>query len=384
MSAKKWITILLAVSMSIMFNTGAFAADPIKVTFLVPDKKWYFWADVASFMEAAAEDLNMELTVVYTESGKNRFATKRLAESIVQGSDKPDYLVTVFLQGIGEGILSAAEAHQVKTFMVNANVPEKEKLQIGTPRTQFKHWIGHMYPTNHNAGYNLAEYLTTQAQAHRPSQPVKMIGFGGPGFSTVAVDRNAGVKQYAERDDVTLSVLAPTDWDRELAYKKTFALLKRHPDTQVIWTGSDGMALGAMKASQEAGRSPGKDIFIGGIDWTPEALVAVKNGKLSATIGGHFMEGGWIMVLLHDYHHGKDFAEMTGLTIVSDFKLIHSQNAPPYLEKFGDQDWSQIDFRKFSRAHNPNLDRYNFELEHVGSLCCQPKQGTSVSQKSTQ
>ena len=58
------------------------------------------------------------------------------------------------------------------------------------------------------------------------------------------------------------------------------------------------MALGAVEGAIRAGREPGVDLFIGGIDWTDEGLAAVAEGTMVVTYGGHFMEAGWALVAL--------------------------------------------------------------------------------------
>ena len=65
------------------------------------------------------------------------------------------------------------------------------------------------------------------------------------------------------------------------------------------------MALGAMEGVVAAGKSPGKDVFIGGLNWDPPALDKVKDGALVTTVGGHFMIGGWALVLLYDYERPR-------------------------------------------------------------------------------
>ena len=48
--------------------------------------------------------------------------------------------------------------------------------------------------------------------------------------------------------------------------------------------------------------------MVGGIDWEPRALAAIRDGDLAVSLGRHFMGGGLLMLLLHDYHRGADFA----------------------------------------------------------------------------
>lgn len=148
---------------------------------------------------------------------------------------------------------------------------------------------------------------------------------------------------------------------------RTTALMKRYPQTRVLWAASDAMALSMADAARAQGRTPGKDIFIGGIDWSDAGLAAVQQGDLVASLGGHFMEGGWVMVLLHDYHHGLDFSASLGSTIRSDMQIINKKNVLAYRKNFGGKNWDSIDFRKFSRVLNPGLKKYDFSLKAVAN-----------------
>ncbi len=92
------------------------------------------------------------------------------------------------------------------------------------------------------------------------------------------------------------------------------------------------------------GLDPGKDILFGGCGWYAPAIKKVQDGTLATTVGGHFMEGGWVMVLIHDYHHGRDF--------ISD----------PIETAMYSIDKSNVEK---SKVHNSNLKKYDFSLEAV-------------------
>lgn len=50
------------------------------------------------------------------------------------------------------------------------------------------------------------------------------------------------------------------------------------------------MALGAMRALEKAGRRPGRDVMVGGMGWTPQALQAIRDGKLVTSFGGYLLQ----------------------------------------------------------------------------------------------
>ena len=61
--------------------------------------------------------------------------------------------------------------------------------------------------------------------------------------------------------------------------------------------------------STNAIRLPGADAWFSGINTSTEALDAIKSGRLTALAGGHFITGAWAVVMIYDYHHGRDFAD---------------------------------------------------------------------------
>ncbi|WP_108651877.1 hypothetical protein [Dongshaea marina] len=68
------------------------------------------------------------------------------------------------------------------------------------------------------------------------------------------------------------------------------------------------------------------------------------------------------MVMLYDYHHGKDFIDDP---VKSRMYPIDRSNVDKYIQIFGRQQWQQIDFRKFSKVLNPNIKQYDFGLDAV-------------------
>ncbi|MFT6122095.1 MAG: ABC-type sugar transport system substrate-binding protein, partial [Oleiphilaceae bacterium] len=289
-----------------------------------------------------------------------------IAKEILNADEKPDYLIFHFQAQVGSHILQAAEKEKVYSFAFNTNTPKADKLDIGVPRGKYKYWLGHMFPNDENAGFLLSSALVNKAiQEGRVDSrgKVQIIGLTGTNESRAALDRNRGLERFTEqRSDVELHQIVDASWDRAKANYATGILLSRYPDTSVVWAASDEMSFGAIQMIEQKGLNPGIDMFTGGFDWTPDGLKAVKNEKMTASIGGHYMEGGWVMVLLHDHYHGIDFAESIGTIIRSKMKVITSSNVQPYLKMHETLGWDDIDFRSYSKKYNSKLKRYRFSL----------------------
>lgn len=264
-------------------------------------------------------------------------------------------------------MLKIAEQAQVPTFVFNAGLLEKDRVCFGGPRQRFKYWIGQMLPNDFQAGYDLANILVDKAlKANRvaPNGRVQVVAMGGPEKDFAAVERKRGFElAMARRKDVEVLQFVPAHWLQDRARRKTSLLLRRYPDVGVIWAASDSMAVGAIDAMRGLGRKPGKDIIVGGIDWIPRALSEIRAGTMAVSFGGHFMQGGWAMVLLHDYHHGIDFA--------ADRIDWRTKMSPVTRANMGDvarsrRNLARIDFRAFSKKYHPEMTRYSFSLEALG------------------
>lgn len=348
-----------------LFSTGAGAA-PMKAAALIPDPpENLFWGNVMSFMNAVAEDLDIELEIVES-LGASTYKLKRDGMKIINSPDKPDYIITGYWIGVTDKLLETAAKKDIGVFIFNTGISAAEQQRVGAPRQRHRHWIGHMMPDDVQAGYQLADILADTARELHPGKgkPIlKVAGLSGTADSSVAADRDLGLQQKVENDpQLEMTAALDTDWRYSTAGKATEELLSRYPDLSIVWTAADALALGAVDILKDKGLQPGVDVVTGGIDWSDDGIRAVKRGDMAATLGGHFMEGGWALILAYDYHNGIDFSEDLGTTIVTPMQAITGRNVDAYVEKIGDQNWRKIDFRQFSKTYNKSLDRYDFSL----------------------
>ena len=288
---------------------------------------------------------------------------------IINSDQPPDYLVTGFWTSATLNLISAAQEKDIRIFIINTGITVREKLFVGTPRTKFKNWIGHMRPNDKRAGYTLADILINDAveQHNNPAtDSLKIAALFGDEFSSVGDDRKDGLLKRLQRDKtLQLTSTFETNWGRESATRTTSEILNIEPETTILWTASDALALGAIEVLKTRNKKPGRDVFVGSFDWTDDGIKAVKTGELSATMGGHFMEAGWALILLYDYHNDIDFTDDPGLSTVTTMHAITKNNVAEYLELIGNRNWNKINFRSFSKVHNPELERYSFSLQSI-------------------
>jgi ribose transport system substrate-binding protein len=103
---------------------------------------------------------------------------------------------------------------------------------------------------------------------------------GQPG-TDAARDRSNGFRQaLAAAPGIKIVASQPANFDRTQGLNVMENILQAHPKVDAVFAADDEMALGAIKAIQAAGLK----VVVVGFDGTPDAVAAVKNGTMYATI----------------------------------------------------------------------------------------------------
>jgi ABC-type sugar transport system substrate-binding protein len=365
-------TPLAAFFLACLLACPAWAETPIKVAFIntlvdpADEPIWsLFDAGYIRSSQAAAKQLNIDFRVIPAFRPETMVAeTERLAN----GPDRPDYLIITIHRGVGTRLLEIAEKAKLPVFVINAGLLEPDRQRVGGPREHYKYWIGQMLPDDEAAGYALAKLLVERAKRDpqlNHQGRVSLVAFSGREVDGAAVQRDLGL-QRAVREDPTIDLVqvVPGNWDRRLARAKIPLVLQRYPEVTAVWTGNDGMAMGSLNGLLSIHRQPGTDIVIGGMNWDADAMHALAEGQLTATMGGHFLECAWALVLLCDYHHGLDFASER-IDWHSEMRALTQENVREYMTRLESMDWSKADYRHLSKYFNPERKAYHFSLDEV-------------------
>ncbi|WP_052659240.1 ABC transporter substrate-binding protein [Pseudomonas sp. LFM046] len=321
-----------------------------------------FWVSYAQFMQAAANDLGMDLEIRFAERNIDLMLDQ--ARDVLQGEHRPDYLVFVNEQYAGPEILRLSRGSGVKLFAVNSTLTPDQQALLGGTREHFPDWIGSMVPNDEEAGYLMARTLLERQQRAAPGRPFDMLAFSGVKQTPAAQHRERGLmRALAEYPHARLRQLVYSEWNRERAYVQGQQLFQRYPDVKVVWCANDEMAFGAMRAASELGRKPGKEVRFSALNNSPETLNAYLDGKISALVSGHFTLGGWAMVLLHDYNAGVDFAKHGGKDREVRLFMALDRNKTARLLRHIEQQGYDLDFRAYSLVGKNGAGDYHFSLE---------------------
>lgn len=337
-----------------------------KLVFLNPaDPKDNFWALAEETLMAASQDLGIDVVVYYAK--RNRELMKRQMKGAVK-KDKPDAFVCQSLKKNGVALLKIAEKAKIPLFMFNAGLVGKDKKKHGEPREKFKYWIGQMLPNDEVAANDLAHKLFEIAGKkgfEKDSGKFHTVALLGLDSDFAGVERKKGLKRaIKENGRVKYYQGVPASWNRKDGKRVFKGLIMRYPKSQIFWAANDQMGLGAIDGAKEANLALNNRIIIGSIDWIPEALNAIKNGELAVSVGGHFLEAAWAVVLVHDYLNGIDFGKAY-LNSNSRMGILTEENIDIYLNNLGQGEWNKVDFSRFSKKRNPSLKAYDFSIDAV-------------------
>lgn len=212
-------------------------------------------------MQDKAKELNVELLVMDSQD-KIETQLSQVDNLVTQKVDAV-ILNTVDFVGLGPAVDQVKGAGiplvEVITFTKNENYD----VFVGTDPKQSGIFMGEM----------LAEVLGGKGN-------VALLQ-GQIGHSA-EITRGQGLQEalFDKYPDIKLITQQTANWNRDEAMRITEDWLQRFPEIDAIAAQNDEMAMGALQAVEAAG----KDIVVMGIDGIPDALKAVKEGRLAATV----------------------------------------------------------------------------------------------------
>lgn len=363
---KKTILILsILIGQFLLLGNTSFASEP-KIAWFRSNSETGFWPMVELFITAASKDLGVDLSI-YTH-GDNPMAIIPNVKKVLANPDtKPDAILIHNFKKRGKEILELSEQYKVPVFVFNAGFSESD--DVGKPREKYKNWIGLMLPDDEYAGFILAKKLMMEARKMNKQGKdgkIHMVALEGNRVSEASNSRVKGLKRAVKGTEFRVLQFFHSKWREPLAREAFELSLIRYPEVSVFWAASDSMAIGVIKAADKRGWVPGKNYVTGGVDLLPRNQEYLESGKLSVSVGGHYAEGAWAIIALYDYLKGYDFAK-TDATVFSTKMGNHTSSEFAELgdlrQKLNKDNISKINFKRFSRAYNPDLKRYNFEFK---------------------
>jgi ribose transport system substrate-binding protein len=126
-------------------------------------------------------------------------------------------------------------------------------------------------------GHKQVEWLAGQTSEARI-----LLLEGAPGVPTGLMRLQGATEELAKHGGLRVLASERANMSRQTATDITPRLLEAHPEADTLLALNDEMALGAISVLEAAGRLEGFRVL--GVNGTPDGLLAIKAGKLDATV----------------------------------------------------------------------------------------------------
>lgn len=262
MLQKRFFIKMMAVAMSTVFM-GASAMAGGLITIIVNNPANPYWYTEGEVAAKTAKSLGYSASVSAHKGDTN--TESNLIDTAITNKSVAIILDPADANGSIGAIKKAVKAN-IPVFLVNAEINQEglAKGQLVSNNAQ-------------GAALGAQEWVRIAGEKGRYVEL-----FGHPSDNNAAT-RSNGYKtvigQYPGWKKVGKQV---ANWDRTMGHDKMQILLQSNPDMTGLIAGNDEMALGAISALEKAGKLD--QVVVGGFDGSPDAVDAIKAGKLAYTV----------------------------------------------------------------------------------------------------
>jgi ABC-type sugar transport system substrate-binding protein len=240
------------------------AQEPLLIAFSVSSLAFPFFQHMINLAEAHAAEIGVELMILDGQQGGQPSSTK-------QSSD----LEAAVTQGVQGVVISPNDVNALQPAIqavIDADIPVVTVDRNVTGADT----LAHVGADNVRGGELQGEYV------------VELLADGGQIFelqgqpgASAAIDRHAGLDAVlAENEQIEVVASETAEFQRERAVTVFEALLAANPAPDAVVCANDDMAFGVAQVASEQGL----DLAVIGFDALPEALVAIQDGQMAATI----------------------------------------------------------------------------------------------------
>lgn len=321
----------------------AFAArDRPTIGVVVPTLAAQFWNTYVSFIRKGADQLGVNLIVLNADNNPDQM-TKSLEDLVARPVD--GIIFTPYWDTAARGLTLAREA-SIPVILTDSYPPFLPQSK------RFPNYLAFVGPSDEDAGRQMGEALFAAMKADPSGK--KVIGVvNGTAGTSVAIDRRKGLTDALKNHpEVQIAGEVDGNFVRDTSQTVFESLYQGHPEINGVWAANGGTAAGVLTALKNDGKALGKDVLVVAMDLNPENVEAVQKGELLFDIGGHWLQGGYALVMLYDAIKGKpvpkddDVIKLKLLPLTRDkvaqFKADFPGGVQPY------------DFKQHSRVYNPD------------------------------
>lgn len=348
---RKYLKGAVVGALGLVAASAASAENP-DIGVIVPTLDAQFWNSYVAFMQKGADELGVDLVVLNADNKPDQMI-KGLEDLVAQGVD--GIIFTPYWATAVPGLTMARDAN-IPVIMTDSYA------DFGPQDPMFPNYLAFVGPSDRDAGRQMAEALFAAIEPAADGKKYIAVVNGTAGTS-VAIDRRAGLQDALDANpDVVVVGEVDGNFVRDTSQTVFESLWQGNPNIQGVWAANGGTATGVMAAITNGGKKPGEDIPVVAMDLNPENVDAVEKGELLFDIGGHWLQGGFALVMLYDHLNGHAIpADVANVKLdllpltqdrVAQFRADFPDGVPVY------------DFKARSKTYNPDAETAVFEMKY--------------------
>jgi ABC-type sugar transport system substrate-binding protein len=271
--------------------TGTTQSKPQLVYFIFTGYAYPYFAPMAEAVKQASSHYpNMDVKIVNANNSASQEITA-IKEAVAAGAKG------IILNTIQESVTSAAmdamkQGVPVITIDRDVSAPGARVAFIGD--------------NDQTLGKLETQYAVNQLEQRNIPKPWHVVVLQGTLGASVTVGRLQGamdvLQPLVDNGSVKIVLNQSADFATDKAQTMISTLLAKTSNIQLIVTGNDAEALGAINALKSHNIVPGKQTFVVGADAQPQSLAAVRDGtQLDTVTHSPFVEAYWAVEAMSNY-----------------------------------------------------------------------------------
>jgi galactofuranose transport system substrate-binding protein len=284
-------------------------------------------------MQSEAQRLGHEL--VYTEAGGSEAKQISDVDSMIAQRVDLIFLAPRSEKPLAQAVLKAKDAG-IPVILLDRDVDH----EIAEPGEDYICFIGSNFIQE---GARAAEWL-----AETMGGTAQIIELEGTTGSSPAIDRQKGFRDYLAGTynpkensgtpaavpeggfpDMVVVASQTGDFARDEGRAVFETLYQANPDANAVYAHNDEMALGAIAALEAQGKVPGQDVVIVSVDGSRDALQAIIDGTLGATVECNPRFGPVAFETLERYAAGEEIPTQ----IINPDRFYDVSNAEEFIDE---------------------------------------------------
>lgn len=323
MTKKALFMMFFLIPTSILFLAGyGCKGDNEKIIGFIPmTMNNEYFVTMVNAAKQEADKLGVSLLVDSGDSHRSAHTQLMIAEEMIE--KKVDAICLVPSSSSSAlAVLTLAASKKIPVINIDTKINEVMLMQAGLKPVPF---IG----TDNYSGAGMGAKYAMDNLNIAGSQVAILTGIDG---QLNAEDRRNGFVDNIKSVEIVTEQTA--NWEMDQGYEVTQKILRAHPEISFLSCGNDGMALGAVQAVKEVGKTD--TIMIFGYDAVPAALDAIEEGEMVATVAQFPAEMGILGIQTALEMINGDAVELTTYTKT---EVINKENVgvfKEYLKQFTD------------------------------------------------